>query len=191
MNNSRKKIDIKHVEAFHKGDINSFTAIYDFYYDSVYYFALHFMRNKFDAEEIVQDTFIKVFECIDKLNNCNSFHCWLFKIAFNLIISTQRKRVKQVHLNDETNLEEIIEVADNQIEKLNRKEIKEVIKEEAKEMPIVMSKVGKMKYLNDYSIKEISNSLNIPEGTVKTNLFRYRNYVKPRLIKLGYDTFEL
>ncbi|MDF9837797.1 MULTISPECIES: RNA polymerase sigma factor [unclassified Breznakia] len=184
---NRREIDVEYIERFRNGDIEAFNVIYDFYRDSIYYFGLKLMKNAADAEEIVQETFVNVFENIQVLKSNKAFHSWLFTIAFNRSQSLYRKRSKQVDLNEETNLEEIIRVDNDQVHEVESKEVYDAIKSELNQLSDKFFEVGMLKYYEGLSINEIAYILKIPEGTVKTRLRRIRKVIKPGLAERGYS----
>lgn len=125
---TKQKIDLKYVKKLKNGDRKAFDFIYNYYKDSIYYFALTLLRNEADAEETVQETFIKVIENINKLKNDASFHSWIFTIAFNHSLSIKNKGKRKMELSDDTNLEEIIEYKRTLTQEVSDNELKVAIK---------------------------------------------------------------
>lgn len=182
----RKCIDESYITRFQAGDVSAFAYIYDYYKDSLYYFSLKLMQNQADAEEVVQETFIRAYEKIHTLEQPKAFHAWLFSIAFNRSQSIHRKGSKMVGLGEETNLEEILKADNTQIGMVEEKEVFDAVKKELEQIPTKYAQVGMLKYFEGLSINEISEILEIPTGTVKTRLRRVRLAIKPGLASKGY-----
>lgn len=79
-----------------KGDKLAFNHIFSTYNQKLYFFALGYLKSDKDAEEVVQETFLKIWERREHVNLELSFQAYLFKIAFNFI---QKKLIKK--MNDE------------------------------------------------------------------------------------------
>ncbi len=182
-----KELDVSYIERFQDGDVDAFNAIYDFYKNPIYYFGLKLMQNQADAEEVVQETFLSVYKNIQMLKHPKSFHAWIFTIAYNSSQTLYRKRSRQVQLGEDTNLEEMVVVDNNQVHEVESKEVYAAIKSELNQLPEKFFEVGMLKYYVGLSVKEISYIMKIPEGTVKTRLKRVRKVIQPGLSERGYS----
>ena len=74
-------------EALEKGDESAFEEIYRQYYEPVYYLALKILQRPHDAEDAVQQTFLRAFENIKTVKNYQSFRTWLFPVLTLAIIA--------------------------------------------------------------------------------------------------------
>ena len=137
------------------------------------------LNDREEAEDVVQETFIKVFNKIDTFKEKSGLYTWIYAIALNL--SRDRMRIKQDMLelkdewigNDDVELHVEINIDREQL----RKEIFE--------MNSLYKEVLVLFYFEELSIKEISNLLNEKEGTIKSKLSRGRNMLKESLLKGG------
>ena len=182
-----KRIETEIVERFAKGDDKAFETIYEFYKSSVYVFSLSLLKNQADAEEIVQDTFMKVYQKIHTLKELKTFHAWLFTITYNTAMKLYHKKKKQFTPDDENYMETLVATKGDPKEKYVNKEVIDVIKEELSKLPNKFLIVAELRFFDDLTTKEIAGILNIPEGTVKNRLNRIRNSIKPGLIKKGFN----
>lgn len=137
------------------------------------------LKDREEAEDVVQETFIKVFKKIDTFKEKSGLYTWIYAIALNL--SRDRMRMKQdmLELKDEwignSDVESQVEI------NIDR----ELLKKEIFEMNSLYREVLVLFYYEELSIKEISNLLNEKEGTIKSKLSRGRNILKERLLKGG------
>ncbi|MDF9838804.1 MULTISPECIES: RNA polymerase sigma factor [unclassified Breznakia] len=184
-----KKIENETVKRLMEGDQKAFEKIYAHYESTIYYFAVSYLKNSADAEEVVQETFIKVYTKIHTLNNFSAFHSWLFSVAYRQIIEILRKNsrtLKQTYSDD--GIIDTLENKENSATLFNRNEIWNTIATEFAKMPTNYEQIAKLKYFDDLSVKEIAEVMQMPEGTVKTRLKIVRDMIKPDLYKKGLTT---
>lgn len=79
------------IEAFREGDELAFVSLYNRYKDAVYGFCLKMMQDRERAEDLMQDTFMRVYENRDRLHHTKAFKSWLFTIARNQCLNTLRR----------------------------------------------------------------------------------------------------
>lgn len=137
------------------------------------------LKDEKEAEDIVQDTFIKVFKYINGFKGNSSLYTWVYKIAQNIIKDKCKNDISTISYEDyytsEDNIEEIIINNNN----------KRILKEKLKEMGFIYKQVLVLFYFNDFSIKEISEILDEKEGTIKSKLSRGRKLLKTSLLEGG------
>ena len=86
-----------------EGDVLSFDHIFSKYNKKVYYFALSYLKNKEEAEDVVQEVFMNLWKCRDQINEYYVFSRYLFKITYNATCKRFRK-----HASDKKQLEEVL-----------------------------------------------------------------------------------
>lgn len=188
MEEKNNQLVYAYVEKFKAGMKDSFDRIYELYKDSVYYFALTIVKNTVDAEEVVQETFVKVYRKIDTLKDISKFHSWVFTIAYNTAIDMKNnKQSDLVSIEEHPYVENEYVSQDEIIDNFNSNDIREVVIEELKQLPDKLFITGKLYYCDDLTIKEISEVLQTPTGTIKNRLNRIRAKIKPKLEKRGYS----
>jgi len=93
-----------YIQKILKGDKNAFAFVVNKYKQMVFSVSIRILRNREDAEESAQDTFIKVYSCMNDYNGKASFSTWLYRIAYTTAISKLRKRkteIKTERIDDE------------------------------------------------------------------------------------------
>ena len=89
------------IEAFRSGDEFAFVSLYNRYKGAVYAFCVKMLLDKSLAEDVVQDTFLRVYENRERLASAASFKSWLFTIARNQCLNQLRRSHRQVPLADD------------------------------------------------------------------------------------------
>lgn len=139
----------------------------------VYKIAFLMLKNKEDAEEIYQETFIKLYENFKKMKNDEHMKHWLIRVTINNCKMLLRKRKRE----NLTELDENISFEDNS----NITSIEAV-----KKLPEKYRIVIYLYYYEQYKVHEMSKILKISEGTIKSQLSRAREILKNEL-KEEYD----
>jgi RNA polymerase sigma-70 factor (ECF subfamily) len=117
-----------------------------------------------EAEDILQETYLEAYLGIKRFKGNSSFYTWIYRIMMNTIYKRNRKKSIQVKLQ--------------KIIPQNDEELKEIIRSALKKLPPKYNEVLTLFYFEGCSIKEISEILNIREGTVKSRLFKAKKILK-------------
>lgn len=167
MENSALKTDTvsSFITAAQNGDNSAFRKLYDLYVNAMYNISYRIVNNKDEAEDVLQESFLKAFQSIRKFDNGNSFGGWLKKVVINSSIDQVRKRrISFVPIDDVThNLE---------IEEENMRFDAETLRACIQELPDNYRVVLTLFLFEDQSHKEIATLLNISEGTSKSHFHR-------------------
>ncbi|WP_078555793.1 RNA polymerase sigma factor [Bacillus alkalicellulosilyticus] len=149
--------------------------------DYFYRMAFLLIKDRFEAEEVVQDLFILCFEQIDSLREPSKLKSWLTTIVVNLC----RKRLRKWsfrHIFLRTNEEEMDEAANVNIEKeVLQIELTQQLTAHIRSLDYKYRETLTLYYFGDYPVSEISAILEMKENTVKSNLARGRKLLKERL----------
>lgn len=164
--------DLYYIGKVKNGEINYYTHIVDKYKDTVFSIALKVLRNREDAEEISQETFVKAYKSIHSFRGDAKFSTWLFRITYNTCISEVRKR-KYVtsSLDEERYLAETDEIdLDGPLGEKRAVYVKTALEKlEQEDYTLVV-----LYYFEDQSIEEISKVTKLSESNVKVKLHRAR-----------------
>ena len=150
-------------------------AIYDKYYDQIYNWSLKKTGNKEDAEDLTNNTFLAIFEYLNKNINIDKIENLIWKIAHNIWSAKAKDYIKEktnVEFNDEyhgNNNQDILEkiVYREIINKIDNIGLTEKEK-----------KSFKLYYIDDLSLREISNILETTENNIKYYLYNSRKKIK-------------
>ncbi|OUS02150.1 RNA polymerase [Flavobacteriales bacterium 33_180_T64] len=158
-----------------EGDTNAFSVLVDRYKDLVFTLALRMLRNREEAEEVAQDTFIKAYKSLDKFKGDSKFSTWIYRVAYNTCLDSIKKNKK--HLND-VEINEFtahqIKTIDNALDKIEAREREEAIQRCIASLPNEDGFLLTLYYFDDLSLDEISKIVGITANSIKVKLFRCR-----------------
>ncbi len=167
--------DQKLIEAIQNGDTKAYTQLVNRYKDLVFTLAIRMLKHKEEAEEVAQDTFIKVFKSLDKFKGDSKFSTWIYKVTYNTCLDRIKKNKK--HYND-VPIDEFIfnklDSIDNALDNMINEERRVLIKNCINKLPEDSSALLTLFYFEELSLEEISKIINIEANTVKVKLFRAR-----------------
>lgn len=165
--------------------------------DALKTFAYHLTYNEEDANDLVQETYLKAYRFIDKYHEGTNAKAWLFKILKNAYINEYRKKSKQPTKID---FEDIVSYHDTDDDRISgymdlREEIfQNMMGDEVtmaiNALPVDFRTVILLCDIEGFTYEEIAKIIDVPIGTVRSRLFRARNMLKEKLKsyaqKLGY-----
>lgn len=178
----------KRIKQVLKGDQDAFAEIVEIYSNSIYQLGYRMLGNRHEAEDIAQEAFIRAYVNIKSFNQDLKFSTWLFRIATNLCIDRMRKKKPDYYLDAEVSgtdgLTMYSQLASNsplpemELESL---ELQESVQKEILKLPEKYRSVIVLKYIEELSLNEISEILDLPLGTVKTRIHRGREALRQQL----------
>lgn len=151
-----------------------FEELYDRYVDKVYRKCLSFVKNEAQAEDFTHDIFLRVVLKVGSFKEHAKFSTWLYSITYNYCMD----QVRQVKRQAEVALDENFDLADDgydlELVEMQTQGLKKALQKiDPDERAILL-----MKYQDDFSIKEISETLKITESAVKMRLMRTKEKLK-------------
>jgi RNA polymerase sigma-70 factor, ECF subfamily len=167
-----------------KGDLSAFRKLVERHQHYVYSLAFRSVTRREDAEDIVQDTFIKVWLNLKFFDFRGKFTTWVYRIVANLCIDRLRsmKRFSSgAAASDEFN--PLWVTGQDGMKNAEEKDLAEHIKMLADHLSPKQRMVFILRDLQDLSIEEVSQVMQISEGSVKTNLYHARNAIRLNLYK--------
>ena len=170
-----------------RGESNAYAELVDRYKHMVYTLAIKIVKNPEDAEEVAQDTFIKVYSSLKYFKGDSKFSTWLYKIAYYGSLDYLKKNKRRVEttrldISEEYNIASM----DDALAGMEAKERTEIIKHAIQELPGEDAVLITLYYFEMQSMKEISKVMGLAPNTVKVRLFRGRK----RLAKILENTME-
>jgi len=164
-----------------RDDKVAFYNIYERYSIRLYGFVLRYIKQKEDAEEIVQEVFTKIWECRKKIDAYSSFEAFLFTIAYNTTISLMRKRTNErkylQHLNS-------LQQPDNSpdlIDEINFNDLNDRVELLLNHLTPRQKEIFKLSREEGLSHDEIASKLDISVNTVKKHIANTLSFLKPQI----------
>lgn len=167
------------------GNREAFADLVTLYKSQVYSICLRMTGLPQVAEDLAQDTFIRAYTNLDKYDTNRKFTTWLYRIATNLSIDYLRKKKPGASLDANvpgtdglTMYSQLGSGEPGPDEQAVQSELQTRVRAAIYRLPEKYRSAIVLKYLEDLSIKEISEILDIPEATVKTRVHRGREYLR-------------
>ena len=138
-----------------QGDTKAFAVLVDRYKNLVFTLALRMLKNREEAEEVAQDTFIKVFKSLAKFKGDSKFSTWIYRIAYNSCLDRLKKCKQQYHVVpiDEYTERQLIDL-DNALDALEEQEQQQTIKDCLHLLPSEDSFLLTLYYYEGQSLEE-------------------------------------
>jgi RNA polymerase sigma-70 factor (ECF subfamily) len=188
LSNAKRHEENELVRQVREGNRQAFTELVTRYQQDIYKLAYGFFQDRDDAMEIVQETFMRVYEKIDRYGQGsteNAFRNWMYRIAYNLCIDFYRKFKKKK--TDDKELYEFLESRDrettNPESDMDRIHFKHTLKKSVMDLSKRQQMVFMLKHYSDLKHQEISNILDLSVGTVKSLYHRAIKNLGKRLVR--------
>tara|TARA_R110000851_G_scaffold207537_3_gene359853 strand:- start:4161 stop:4751 length:591 start_codon:yes stop_codon:yes gene_type:complete len=157
------------------GDTQAFAVLVDLYKDLVFTLAIRMLKNREEAEEVSQDTFIKVYKALPKFKGESKLSTWVYKVAYNTSLDRIKKNSRsynEVAIDSFT--ENQIKTLDNALDTLEKKEQQHTIQYCLQQLAGKDSFLLTLFYFDELSLQEISQVMSMEANTVKVNIHRAR-----------------
>lgn len=178
-----KEETCKLIEAVKNQEEGAFDQLYNEFYKLAYYFAYKLCRNEADAKDAVQDAFIEVHRSIATLKENSYFKSWLYKIVHSKCKNFRKNKHTTIDFEDDPLInsiqEERIEFTPEELTRYTSD--KEVLDSLIAQLPQSQAVIINLFYLEQFTVKEISEILDVPIGTVKSRLSYGRTCLKKAL----------
>lgn len=181
-------IDNRLAKLARQGNRSAFAELVDLYKDKIYNLAYRMLGNRQEAEDVVQETFLRMYTNLDRYDESYKFSTWIYRIGTNLCIDRLRKRrltfsldaeqqdgegldgYSMLHSNEATPEKQLI-ISETQAQIHNAIE----------KLPEKYKSIVILKYLHDLSLQEISEIVDMPVSTIKTRVHRGRELLRKKL----------
>jgi RNA polymerase sigma-70 factor (ECF subfamily) len=169
------KEDQFYIDRVLKGDSNAFAPLINKYKNMIFTLVIKIVKNREDAEEVAQDSFIKAYEKLGSFEGKSKFSTWLYTIAYrNALTKVRKKKLETTDIDSY--------VIDNhkddhdfpQLEAIKSGEQQEYVKKAIDNLGETDSLLITLFYLHDNSIEEIQEITEMSQSNVKVRLFRAR-----------------
>jgi len=178
-----KSNDSELIEAFLSGNQSALNNLVKRWHKVFCNKAFWLVKDADLAKDIAQDSWTTIINKLHTLKDANKFNSWAMRIVYSKSLDALRTKTKERHRKQEYKLEQ------KNIDKPSNDNsvIEELLLTKIKELPQQQQTVIKLFYVEDYTIKQISDILNIRVGTVKSRLFHARETLKQILKNRIYE----
>jgi RNA polymerase sigma-70 factor (ECF subfamily) len=173
------------------GDRAAFEELVQLFKDKIFHLAYRMLGNRQEAEDAVQETFLRVYLNLNRYDETQKFSTWIFRIGTNLCIDRLRKKKPNYSLDAELPEGEggdwyamLASEEASPEEQVIVSETQQHIRHSIEAMPDKYKAVVVLRYLQDMSLQEIGEVLDMPVTTIKTRLHRGREFLRQQLEKL-------
>jgi RNA polymerase sigma-70 factor (ECF subfamily) len=161
------------IEKVKKGDREAFMTVTSLYQKKVFLLAFSFFHNKEDALDIVQETFLRLYQKINSFRKGKNFQNWLLQVAKNLCIDYHRKNYSRSREYDrEKPIEEMNLALPNRGDPYLSSDLSDIFSACLKKLATKQRLIFAMKHYNQLEYQEIAQILGISLGTVKSLHFK-------------------
>jgi len=170
------------------GDIRSFGILVDKHKAKAMTLAMRILKNREDAEEALQDAFVRVYHALSSFEWKSNFSTWLYRIVYNTCMTAAGKRNGKYHISldrvDEDR--QRVEIESDELQpdmRMESDEFSKIVCEEVEKLPSVYGSTFTLFTIQDMSYEEIVQVTGLPLGTVKARLFRARTMLRKAIVK--------
>ena len=188
LSNTMNDMIQKWVNKVQLGDQDAYENIVNAYKNQIYTLCYRHLGNNSDAEDAAQDAFLKAFVHIQTFNPNLKFSSWLYRIATNVCIDRLRKKKPDFYLDKEIEGSDGLDYYSQIPSSEKTPEVQTLIHETQDQVQNAISKLPEkyrtaiiLKYINNLSLQEICEVMELPIATVKTRIHRGREELKKRL----------
>jgi RNA polymerase sigma-70 factor, ECF subfamily len=184
--NSLPKTDTEIIEDVRAGNVRAYTQLVERHKDRALSLALRLTGERREAEELVQDAFLKAFRNLGQFRGDARFGTWFYRILYNLCMTRLRRRMSgpdTLAVQDDDLLGALApEESDNSLDQqIEIDDLARFLSMEVDLLPHQYKTAVTLYYIQEMSYDEIAAVMDIPLGTVKTCLFRGRNLLRKRM----------
>jgi len=170
------------------GDVRSYGILIDKHKAKAMTLAMRILKNREDAEEALQDAFVRVYKALSSFEWKSSFSTWLYRIVYNTCATAAGKKDRKYHLSidvaDEEGQLKEIESDDLQPDiEIESNEFTQIVYEEIEKLPAAYGSTFTLFTIQEMSYEEIVQVTGLPLGTIKARLFRARTLLRAAIKK--------
>lgn len=170
----QKNSDIKIIKRIRNGEVIAYSELIDRHQNFAFTVANNILKNREEAEEVIQDAFLKAFKHLNDFKGDSAFSTWLYRIVYNTAVSKKRlKKVSQTPIDDYNIQNEISHTVES-INTLEKNDRKRYLKKAISKLNDDDRMVVLLYYYKELSINEISEITSLSESNIKVKLHRSR-----------------
>lgn len=184
--------DAEFIEKVRGGNGSAFEGLVRKYQNRLYTALVHISGSRQEAEDIAQDAFVQAYRKLHLFAGNSSFYTWLYRIAVNAAISRKRKKRAEYSVEQTQAItgDEPLDKSERVDERLLREERANLIQTALTRLPEEFRVVLVLREMEAFDYEAISETLDLPVGTVRSRLHRARVQLKEILSKLMRDPVD-
>lgn len=174
------------------GDTRAFDDLVTRYRERIFRVAWHMLRSPAEADDVTQEVFIRAFRSLNKFRGDAGFFTWLYRIAANMVYTHARKQTRQREIHQQAHTEgDWYCLAVKTPEELTASgEIKQLVEQGLMHLDPRFREVLVLREIEGLETAEVSEILGVPEGTVKSRLFRAHDELREWIMGLKKKAIE-
>jgi len=180
--------DLALVQRVQRGERSAFDVLVLQYQQKVLKLVLRYIRDPMEAEDVVQEAFIKAFRAIGSFRGDSAFYTWIYRIAINTaknaLVSSKRRPVSydiDVQDPEQGDLEARLTDGETPEQLAMTEEIRQTVNHAMADLPEDLRTAIVLREIDGLSYEEIAESMDCPVGTVRSRIFRAREAIDRRL----------
>jgi RNA polymerase sigma-70 factor, ECF subfamily len=195
------RAELEVVNRAREGDASAFSALVSQYEGKIFRLAMNITQNREDAEDVLQESFLKAYEHLDQFQGNSKFYTWIVRIAVNQALMKLRKRKtdrsvsldEQIDTGEDTVVREIAAWDPDPEERFSREELHTILTEAIDGLAPIYRTVFTLRDVDGLSTEETAEALDLSVPAVKSRLLRARLQLRDRLTRFfkrkGDDAF--
>src|ERR1700690_2094760 len=174
-----------------EGDARAFSELVRRYENKIFRLAMHITQNREDAEDVLQETFLKAYEHLDQFQGAAKFYTWIVRIAVNQALMKLRRRRtdrsvsldEAIDTGEDTIVREVAAWDENPEQKFSRAEFGQILDEAIQGLEPPYRSVFVLRDIDELSTEETADALGLSIPAVKSRLLRARLQLREKLTR--------
>lgn len=185
------------VKRVQKGDLAAFDMLFSRYQVKILNLISRYVRDSEEVQDVAQEAFIKAYRALPRFRGDSAFYTWLYRIAINtaknhLVARSRRPPSTDVDVEDADYRDDadMLRESEDPESALKRDQLKSVIDDAIASLPDDLRSALTLREFDGLSYEQIAQILDCPVGTVRSRIFRAREFVEQRMRPLLSNTHE-
>jgi RNA polymerase sigma factor (sigma-70 family) len=181
-------IDKEIIQQVLDGNVQAFGKLVDRHKTKAMTLAVRILKDREDAEEALQDSFVRAYRGLPSFEWKSSFSTWFYRIVYNTCatLAGKKNRIHSLSLDIENEEGSKYEIESSELQpdvRLESDEFSKIVNEELEKLPVVYGSTFTLFAIQDMSYEEIVQVTGLPLGTIKGRLFRARAMLRDAIVK--------
>ncbi len=179
--------DLEIIESIKKGNHSDYALLVDRYKNKAFSMLKRMLKNEMDAEEVLQDCFLKAFNSLQSFRLEAKFSTWFYRIVYNTALTKISGKKRKIE-NEMSSIDDHLSLkSDYDFRVTEREDFSKFIHALIEKLPAKFSSVINLFYLENMTCEEISEIMETSVANIKVMLHRSRNTLRDELMKTNYE----